>query len=163
VEPRAAKGRHLVGGAVLFLLAGCAVFGPKMEAPSVTISELHAKESTLLEQRFLAKLRIQNPNAFDLPFEGISYDLEVNGQPFAKGVGKADVVIPAYGQNVVETEAITTLMAFVRQIDAQARSERPKMSYRLAGKLKLRDRPAPLSFEMKGDDLFEFRRPGATQ
>jgi LEA14-like dessication related protein len=61
----------LVGGTVLVLLAGCAVFGPKMEAPSVTISELHAKESTLLEQRFLAKLRIQNPNAIDLPIEGV--------------------------------------------------------------------------------------------
>jgi LEA14-like dessication related protein len=163
VERRAARGRHLVGGTVLFLLAGCAVFGPKMEAPSVTISELRAKESTLLEQRFLAKLRIQNPNAFDLPIEGVSYDLEVNGQPFAKGVGKADVVIPAYGQDVVETEAITTLMGFVRQIDAHARSERPKLSYRLAGKLKLRDRPTPFSFEMKGDDLFEIRRPEATQ
>jgi hypothetical protein len=44
----------------------------------------------------------------------------VNGQPFAKGVGKADVVIPAYGQDVVETEAIITFMGFVRQIDAQA-------------------------------------------
>jgi LEA14-like dessication related protein len=65
----------VVGGTVLFLLAACAVFGPRMEPPSVTISELHAKESTLLEQRFFAKLRVQNPNGFDLPIEGVSYDL----------------------------------------------------------------------------------------
>jgi LEA14-like dessication related protein len=133
-----------------------------MDAPSITVSELRPKEGTLLEQRFLAKIRIQNPNAFDLPVEGIAYDLELNGRPFAKGVGKADVVIPAYGQDVVETEAITTLMGFVRQLE-QVRSDGPKMSYRLTGKLKLRDRASPVSFEMKGDDFLAIRNPAATQ
>jgi LEA14-like dessication related protein len=149
----ARRSRRPVGVAVvLLLLEGCAAFGPQLEAPSITVSELHPKEGTLLEQRFAAKIRIQNPNAFDLPVEGISYDLELNGRPFAKGVGKADVVIPAYGQDVVETEAITTLMGFVRQLE-QARSDGPKMSYRLTGKLKLRGRASPVSCEMKGDDV----------
>lgn len=143
---------HALVGAMLFLLAGCAVFGSGMEAPSITVSELRAKESTFLEQRFVATLRIQNPNPFDIPVEGVSYDLELNGKPFAKGVGRADVVIPAFGQNVVETEAITTLMGFVRQLE-QARSGGPKLSYRLIGKLNLRDRTSPVAFEMTGEDL----------
>jgi hypothetical protein len=45
----------------------------------------------------------------------VSYALEVNGQPFAKGVGKGDGVISAFGHGVIETEAITTLMEYVRQ------------------------------------------------
>jgi LEA14-like dessication related protein len=140
-----------MGAALFLLLAGCAVFGPPTEAPSITVSELRMSGATLF--------RIQNPNAFDLPVEGVSYDLEVNGQPFAKGVGKADVVVPAYGQEVVETEAIATLMGFVRQLRSQGRSGQPKLSYRLTGKLKLRDRATPLSFEMKEDDVLGLQFP----
>jgi LEA14-like dessication related protein len=151
-----AASRRAVGVVGLLLLAGCAAFGPQMEAPSFTVSELRPKDGTLFEQRFLVKLRIQNPNAFDIPVEGIAYDLELNGRAFAKGVGKSDVVIPAYGQDVIETEAITTLMGFVRQLE-QVRSDGPKMTYRLTGKLKLRDRASPVSFEMKGDDFLPFR------
>jgi Late embryogenesis abundant protein len=44
--------------------------------------------------RFLTTLRVQNPNTFDLDVEGVSFDLEVNEQPFAKGVGKGKVVVP---------------------------------------------------------------------
>jgi len=161
MERMATRSKHALNGAVLFLLAGCAVFGPGMEAPSITVSELRPKESTFLEQRFVATLRIQNPNAFDIPVEGVSYDLELNGKPFAKGVGKAEVVIPAYGQHVVETEAITTLMGFVRQLE-QARSGGPKFSYRLTGKLKLRDRTFPVAFEMTGDDVLGTGPSGTT-
>ena len=78
----------LIQGVGFALLAGGCALGPTMEAPSVTISSLRLEDSTLLEQRFLAALRIQNPNAVDLAIEGISDDFEVNGRPFAKGVGK---------------------------------------------------------------------------
>jgi LEA14-like dessication related protein len=78
-----------------------------------------------LEERFLAALRIQNPNPVDLAIEGIAYDLEENGQPFAKGVGKCPVVIPAFGQGLVETEAITTFMGHWRWSALGGPSEAP--------------------------------------
>ena len=142
----------LIQGVGLALLAGGCALGPTMEAPSVTISSLRLEDSTLLEQRFLAALRIQNPNAVELTVEGISYDFEVNGRPFAKGVGKGPVTIPAFGQGVIETEAITTLMGFIRQF---RRLERAKAAfdYRLTGKIKLRDHPSAVPFEMRGDNL----------
>ena len=62
--------------------------GPSIEPPSITISSIRLEDQTVLEQHFMAALRIQNPNPVDLAIEGVSYDLEVNGQPFAKGVGK---------------------------------------------------------------------------
>ena len=87
-----------------------------MEAPSINVSRIRLQDSTVLEQRFLAVLRVQNPNAVDLAIEGISYDLEVNGQPFAKGLGKGLVIIPAFSQGTIETEAITTLTGLIRQL-----------------------------------------------
>jgi LEA14-like dessication related protein len=135
---------------------GCA----SVEPPSVTLSNLRIEQSTVFEQRFLTTLRIQNPNTFDLNIEGVSFDLTVNDQPFAKGLGKADVVVPAFGTGVVEAEAITTLMGFVRQFQALTRSGGPKLSYHLTGKLKVRDRMSAIPFEMRGDDLLQFQQRG---
>ena len=143
----------LIQGVGLALLAGGCALGPTMEAPSVTISSLRLEDSTLLEQRFLAALRIQNPNAVDLAIEGISYDFEVNGRPFAKGVGKGPVIIPAFGQGVIETEAITTLMGFIRQFRRAGGAKWAAFDYRLTGKIKLRDHTSAVPFEMRGDNL----------
>jgi len=128
-----------------------------MEAPSINVSRIRLQESTVLEQRFLAVLRVQNPNAVDLAIEGISYDLEVNGQPFAKGVGKGPLVIPAFSQGTMETEAITTLPGLIRQIREVAHARRPPLAYRLTGKVKLQDHPSALPFEMRGENLWSTR------
>ncbi len=45
----------------------------------------HPKEMRLLEQTFLMELRIQKPHGADLDINGLSFDLEINGQPFAAG------------------------------------------------------------------------------
>ena len=109
--PGSTRARWIIQCSAAALLAGCAT----MEPPSVTLSSLQMQQSTLFEQRFLTTLRIQNPNDFDLAVEGLSFDLVVNDQPFAKGVGKSDTVIPAFGSGVVQAEAITTLSGLIRQ------------------------------------------------
>jgi LEA14-like dessication related protein len=146
--------RWVVGCSAL-LLAGCA----SMEPPSITLTSLQGQPSTLFEQRFITNLRIQNPNDFDLPLEGLSFDIVVNDQPFAKGVGRTDTVIPAFGSGVVQAEAVTTLMSFVRQVQMMGRGGGPKLSYAVTGKLKVRDRMTAIPFEMRGDDLLQLQRP----
>ena len=133
--------------------------GPSIEPPSITISSIRLEDQTVLEQHFMAALRIQNPNPVDLAIEGVSYDLEVNGQPFAKGVGKGPVVIPAFGQGLFETEAITTLMGFIRQFQELKRARRALFAYRLTGKVKLRDHSVPLPFEVRGDNFWSTAAP----
>ena len=150
----------------MLLVGGCAFgpgLGPGMETPSINVSRIRLQDSTVLEQRFLAVLRVQNPNAVDLAIEGISYDLEVNGQPFAKGVGKGLVIIPAFSQGTIETEAITTLTGLVRQLREVGRARRPPIAYRLTGKVKLRDRPSALPFEMRGEYLWSTRTSDTPQ
>ena len=145
--------RWVVQCSAALLLAGCA----SVEPPSVTLSSLRMQQSTLSEQRFLTTLRIQNPNDFDLAVEGLSFNLEVNDQPFAKGVGKSDTVIPAFGSGVVQAEAITTLSGLIRQFQTLTRAGGPKLSYHVTGKLKVRDRTFSVPFEMRGDDLLQFQ------
>ncbi len=151
--PGSRLARWVVPCSAALLLVGCA----SIEPPSVTLSSLQMQPSTLTEQRFLTTLRIQNPNDVDLAVEGLSFELVVNDQPFAKGVGKSDTVIPAFGSGVVQAEAITTLSGFVRQFKTLAREGGPKLSYHLTGKLKVRDRSLSVPFEMRGDDLLQLQ------
>ena len=160
--PRGRTFGWLLRGVGVLLVGGCAL-GPGMEAPSINVSRIRMQDSTVLEQRFLAVLRVQNPNAVDLAIEGISYDLELNGQPFAKGVGKGLVIIPAFSQGTIETEAITTLTGLIRQIREVGRTRRPPIAYRLTGKVKLRDHPSALPFEMHGDNLWSTRASDSPQ
>ena len=74
-------------------------------------------------------------------------------------MGKGTVVIPAFGQGMFETEAITTLMGFIRQFRALERARRPLFAYRLAGKGKLQDHSLPLPFEVRGDNLWSTGPP----
>src|SRR5215510_5030401 len=149
------RARWLGGLAMLLLFAGCA----SLETPSVTVANLRMADASLFEQRLLTTLRVQNPNSVDLDIEGVSFDLEVNDQPFAKGVGKGNVVVPAYGSGVIEAETIATLMGLFRQLRTFSQSGGPQLSYRLAGKLKVRDQAFAIPFEMRGDDLLKFQRP----
>jgi LEA14-like dessication related protein len=134
-----------------------------MEPPSINVSRIRLQDSTVLEQRFLAVLRIQNPNPVDLAVEGIAYDLEVNGQPFAKGVGKGLVIIPAFSQGTIDTEAISTLPGLIRQIREVARARRPPLAYRLTGKVKLQDHASAVPFEMRGENLWSTRVSDTSQ
>jgi hypothetical protein len=143
--------RWVVQCSAALLLAGCA----SVEPPSVTLSSLRMQQSTLSEQRFLTMLRIQNPNDFDLAVEGLSFDLVVNDQPFAKGVGKSNTVIPAFGRawsGGSGHDAVGVRPAVQTLARAGGRALLPP-----PGKLKVRDRAFSVPFEMRGDDLLQFQ------
>jgi hypothetical protein len=78
-------------------------------------------------------------------------------------VGKGVVVIPAFGQGIIETEAITTLIGFIRQFREIERARRAPFAYRLRGKVKLRDHTIALPFEMRGENLWSTAPASPTQ
>ena len=80
-----------------FLLAGCAGLPPGAQPPSVTIADFGLGSASLFEQQFNLKLRIQNPNPEEFKVDGMAFDLEINDQPFARGVGNQAVTVPRFG------------------------------------------------------------------
>ena len=72
----------------LVLLSACAGGSSRMEPLSVTLSDIQPGEMGLLEQEYLIKIRVQNPNNVEIPVSGLSYRIELNGKYFAKGVSK---------------------------------------------------------------------------
>jgi LEA14-like dessication related protein len=121
--------------AMLALLTGCAGSSPHMEPLSVTLSDIQPGQMGLLEQEYLIKIRVQNPNNVEIPVTGLSYRIELNGKSFAKGVSKQDVTVPAFGEVLLDATAVGGLSGIITQIAQFQKGVPDKVSYRLSGKL----------------------------
>ena len=115
------------------LLAGCATIPTK--APEVTLADIDIVEAGLLEQRFVMKLRVLNPNDTDIDITGLDFELEVNGTRFARGVSNRAVTLPRYGEAVLEVSAVSSLVSLLKQIDELSRGGRDRIDYRIHGRL----------------------------
>lgn len=113
----------------VLLLAGCGTADPV--PPQVSVADLRLLDSTVFEQRFEINLRIGNPNDFALPLDGLTFDLEVNGESFARGFSNQRVTIPRLGEGHVSVAASTTLVEVLRQM--QLLAGRIDLTYRLRG------------------------------
>ncbi len=87
--------------------AACAV---KFERPNLTVVGIDMKGGNLLQQTFLVKFQIQNPNDRDLPVSGLHAELNVGGEQIASGVSNRAFVVPAHGQSEFDM-TITASMA----------------------------------------------------
>lgn len=118
----------------LTVVGGCSGLQLGMRKPEVTVADIRPLDGNLLEQRFVLSLRVTNPNTVEIPIEGLTFRLDLNGQQFATGVGNKPVVIPRLGDGLVEVIATTGLASLLRQFKELARGHE-KAEYRLRGRL----------------------------
>jgi LEA14-like dessication related protein len=84
---------------MLVLLMCCAACAPKFERPNLTVSGIQMQGGNFLQQNFLVKFQVQNPNARALPVSGLHAELNVGGQRIASGVSNRAFVVPPMGQS----------------------------------------------------------------
>ena len=149
--------RHVVSAWVVILVilvSGCASLFWMGEKPHVDIVNITPKEMRLLEQTFLLELRIQNPTETDLDINGMSFELEINGQPFARGVSNQSLKVERLSTKVVEVDAYTGLVSILRQLyEVKKGSYESGFKYRLKGSIHT---GAP-SFRIPFDETGEFK------
>lgn len=120
------------------LIAGCGVFGPKLEAPNLDVVGIEMLESDIFQQRLKLKLRVQNPNDRELPIKGVSCNVEIAGEQFAQGVSAAQFTVPAFGES--EFDMIVTAnmaSALAHMIGRKDGGKRDAIDYRVTGKVSL--------------------------
>ena len=125
--------------------AGCATVDS--EALRVSVASLSVTNASLLEQRYLLRVRLQNPSGRELQLDGLVYDLSLNGRLFARGVSDQSVVVPRFGEAVIELPAVGSTGAVIRQVlDLGARKQ---VDYRLIGRAA--QGGTTIRFDGKGD------------
>jgi LEA14-like dessication related protein len=129
--------RHFVLAAGALLAAGCSGLPIGLEAPRVSLADIGVGGGGLLEQRFVLRLRVQNPNDRDIPLDGLSFTVELNGEEFAHGVSNRPVVLQRLSDTLVDVEGVSNLAAVVTQLQhfKAGPDGREALNYRIHGKL----------------------------
>ncbi len=133
---------------------------PTTEPPAMSVIDVRIEEAAVLEQKYKIKVRVQNPNGHDLVVTGIKYELDLNGEPFLRGVSGLEFTVSRYGEAVTEVSGISTLFSFIRQIEALQAGAVKELRYRLHGKLSIRDRIFRLPFDYTGRLTLPSNKPG---
>lgn len=132
------------------MLGGCSSMLPKLEAPQLQVVKVDVLKSDFLQQELRVRMRVDNPNDRVLPVRGITYEMEVAGEPFAHGESDRNFEVPALGSTEFDVSvtanaagALLKLVAGGKKLDA--------VDYRMVGKVQLSSgliRSVP--FERKG-------------
>ena len=106
--------------------------------------------ASAFEQRVKVVLRLTNPNNRDLAIEGLRFSLELNEEPFTRGVSDQHVTVPRLGEETVEVIATTSVIDLLRQLQVLTRRQDLDFPYRLEGRIFLDDSLRSLDFERSG-------------
>lgn len=125
-------------------LLSCTSAGTRVQSPYVTLANVEISDVTRFEQRYQVTVRIQNPNDFDMPVTGMSYELYINDRRFARGVSDISISVPRFGETVVTVGMVSDLgdvLDSFRKRESRAGKGYNVFRYRLNGNIRLADRP----------------------
>ncbi|CAD5109220.1 LEA type 2 family protein [Zestomonas carbonaria] len=117
-------------------LAGCSSLSSGFKDPDVHLIEVEVVRAKLLEQRFVLRFRIDNPNPASLSVRGLSYNLYLNEMKLADGESNARFTVPAKGHLVFEVPVRTNLWRHVKPIVKLLETPEQPIRYRLQGEVK---------------------------
>jgi LEA14-like dessication related protein len=143
----------------LIIFTACAGKDNSLEPPYVSMSNLKLLNAGLFEQNYSLKLRIQNPNDFALPILGMTYHIYINERDFARGVSNKSFTVPAFGEEIIGLNIISDLSSILGQLQGLATGRIERVSYRLTGSAKLKNRLRKIPFENKGEFELNLKSP----
>lgn len=131
------------------VLSACATLPGSLTPPEVSLADLRLIDVGLFEQRFGLSLRVLNPNEVDIPVEGLSFTLELNGTSFATGVSNQAVTIPRLGEAILDVQAVSSLTGLLHQLRRLSQGEKG-IEYRIHGTLSTGGMLGGVPFDRRG-------------
>ncbi|MCW3148928.1 LEA type 2 family protein [Stutzerimonas stutzeri] len=120
------------------LLAGCSTwFGASFQDPKVELAKVEIIKARLLEQQFLLRFRIDNPNDHSLPVRGLVYTVHLNDIELASGESSGWLTVPANGFDYYEVPVHTNLWKHMKYIVRLLEKPDRPIRYRLDGEIKI--------------------------
>jgi LEA14-like dessication related protein len=135
---------------LLLAFAGCATLSGLEESPRVSLAALKSLAVEGFEQRYRIKLRVGNPNRQPLVVQNVSFRLYLNDEPFADGVGPADVTIAPFSDALLTVDVTSNLYRLFRQVQRFPGREDYSVHWRVKGSLARAGYGARIPFESEG-------------
>jgi LEA14-like dessication related protein len=81
----------------------------------------------------------------------MQYSLQINEREFAYGVSRQPVIIPSYGEAVLDVDVVSNLLSVLQQLQEANTGKQESLRYRLWGSLSLENRLGKLPFDYHGE------------
>ncbi|WP_341303336.1 LEA type 2 family protein [Pseudomonas sp. TMP25] len=118
-------------------LGGCSSLSSgDFKDPEVRLVNVDVVKAKLLEQQFMLRFRIDNPNSFSLPVRGLDYAVYLNQVKLAEGESNASFTVPAHGHHSFNVPVRTNLWRHLRQIVKALEKPDEPIPYRFQGAVK---------------------------
>jgi LEA14-like dessication related protein len=133
--------------ALVFQLTACAV---SLTRPEIGLASIELVGFGRLEQRFVLKLNIRNPNDVDFRLNTLDFDLEINGVQFAHGTSDKAVLIPRLGEAQLEVLTVSRLVQVLAVWRDSQKQGNERMAYRMIGSVEV-EGVGRIPFERRGE------------
>ncbi|MFZ2320608.1 MAG: LEA type 2 family protein [Pseudomonas sp.] len=122
---------------LLVSLGGCSSWlTDDIRDPEVRLLKVDVVKAKLLEQKFVLRFRIDNPNDISLPIRGLNYNVKLNGVLLAEGQSDKSFTVPARGHQTFEVPVRTNLWRHLKRIVNSLEDPDEPISYQLQGEVK---------------------------
>jgi LEA14-like dessication related protein len=119
---------------VAVMLGACASMSTKFKAPRLTLIAASMASTDVFSQQFRVRVRVENPNALDLPIKSINYTLLLEGDNFSEGVSEAPFVVPANGEKEFDLNMQTNFVSSIaRLLSRLTGTNRTTVAYAFTG------------------------------
>jgi LEA14-like dessication related protein len=113
--------------------AACSLVAPHFERPILTVAGIELVGGNLLQQNFLVKFNVQNPNDRALPVTGLHAELNVLGERVASGIVDRAFVVPAQGSSQFDMPIRANLTLVLLKLGSGANKSSADIDYELTG------------------------------
>ncbi|MCZ4127438.1 LEA type 2 family protein [Stutzerimonas balearica] len=118
-------------------LTACSTwFSNNFVDPKVHLTKVEVVKARLLEQQFMLRFRIDNPNDHSLPVRGLRYKVHLNEVELADGESSGWLTVPAHGFEYYEVTVHTNLWKHMKYIVRLLEKPDRAIRYSLDGELK---------------------------
>ena len=140
----------IFAASILIFLSACASMVGLSQKPEITLTGVDLLEWGLFQQRFVLRLRIQNPNDADMPISSLAFAVELDGKPFATGDSAQAVTVPGQGEAQLDVVVSSDLRRLLGPWRESEKSGRQRIGSLIHGRLTLAG-AGSIPFERRGD------------
>jgi LEA14-like dessication related protein len=138
--------------------AACSLVAPKFERPTVTVVSIELIKGSFLQQNFLVKMNVQNPNDRALPVTSVHADLSVAGERVASGVSSRAFVVPAQGATDFDMTITANMALALLKLSQRTDKHSGSIDYDMTGTARI-DLPFVRDLPFHQNGSFSLRAP----
>ena len=109
---------------------------PVPRLPRVSLNDVTVRNLSISSAELVARVEIENPNAFDLVFTDFDYSLKINRQEWGQGSIQDNIRVPEKGRSTIAIPVKLDMLSMGRTV-YQVLADRQALQYQLSGEATL--------------------------